>query len=63
MESIQDWLVAKGFVIDQAKEVFLKQVNYYQTVTIPFAELSGQTLATFKQKAVDKGWLEAREVR
>lgn len=61
MENIQDWLVAQGFVVDHSKNAFVKLLNYFSTVTIPFEELRGQTVNTFKAKAVKNGWVSSTE--
>lgn len=57
MESIQDWLVAQGFQVDLISQTFFRWTNDYRKVSIPFADLMGQTIDTFKQKALNKEWV------
>jgi hypothetical protein len=51
-ESIQDWLKKIGFSEDQASQTFRRY-----PIEFSFAELIGQTVGTFKNKAVAKGWV------
>ena len=62
MESIQDWLVARGFQVDLTSQAFFQWTNDYQKVSIPFTELMGHTLNTFKEKSVRKGWVSIEGV-
>lgn len=57
MESIQEWLIARGFQVDLTAQTFFRWTNDYQKVSIPFTELMGHTLNTFKQKATRKEWV------
>lgn len=52
MESIQDLLKAHDFII--AGEAFVKG-----GIIISVDELRGHTVNTFRQKAIEKGWIAA----
>jgi hypothetical protein len=56
-DSIQDFLIAKGFSIDQEQGHFSKWNSGWQFVTIPFVELAGHSVPTFAEKAFNRGWL------
>jgi len=49
--SIQDFLLAIGFSIDQDQNQFSKWTADQQHISIPFSELSGHTVTTFFGKA------------
>jgi hypothetical protein len=57
--SIQDFLVALGFSIDQEQSQFSKWHTGWQFVAIPFSELAGHTVVTFREKAQRRGWILA----
>ena len=54
-ENIQDWLLSQGFTIEPDR--FVKG-----EITLPFTELSGHSLGSFKTKAFRQGWVKPAEV-
>jgi hypothetical protein len=56
-DSIQDFLLALGFSVDQEQGQFSKWNTAWQFIVIPFSELAGHTAATFIEKARSRGWL------
>jgi hypothetical protein len=60
-ESIQDFLVSLGFSIDLEQGQFTKWITGWQYIHIPFSELAGHTVATFREKALKRGWLLTEE--
>jgi hypothetical protein len=56
-DSIQDLLVSLGYAIDQEQGHFSKWHTGWQFITIPFSELAGHTVASFIEKARNRGWL------
>lgn len=54
--SIQEWLTGIGFQMWPLSEVFERA-----GVRIPYTELAGHTVATFKEKAKRKGWVTEEE--
>lgn len=60
-QSIQDFLAAIGFSIDQDQHRFSKWTEDQQQISIPFSELSGHTVTTFFGKARRRGWFSTEE--
>lgn len=61
-DSIQDFLIAYGFSIDQEGARFHKWVNGWIHVEIPFSAMAGETVASFFAKAQRNGWIEDETV-
>ena len=53
-QSIQEWLLKEGFTVEG--DHFVKG-----TVKIPFAEIIGHSLESFKRKAFRQGWAHPPE--
>jgi len=62
-ESIQDLLVSTGFTVDQEQGQFSKWHTGWQFISIPFAELAGHTVGSFKDKAKRCGWFPEEELQ
>ena len=55
-EDIQGLLTTNGFQIMQSERKFYRN-GVYETIEIPFDELSGHTVDSFIEKAKRRGWL------
>ena len=55
-EDIQGLLTESGFQIMQSERKFYRN-GVYETIEIPFDELSGHTVDSFIEKAKRRGWL------
>jgi len=60
-ESIQELLVSTGFTVDQEQGQFSKWHTGWQFISIPFAELAGHTVGSFREKAKRRGWFPEEE--
>lgn len=55
-ESITDWLEQHGYTVNSEKQRF-ESAQYF----IPFTEIRGHTVASFKETAARKGWVVPQE--
>ena len=55
-ESIQEYLQANGFKINETMQRFETA-----SVSIPFGELRNHTVSSFKEKAIRQGWIKPQE--
>ena len=53
-DSIQEWLISEGFTISSAEPGHFYKGN----IQIPFDEIIGYSVGSFKTKAYRRGWVK-----
>jgi hypothetical protein len=57
-DTIQDYLVAHGYSVNEEQGYFFVWRNEFVRIEIPFAALFGHSVVTFAEKAKRQGWVE-----